>query len=60
MTPEAWITAGAALLGGVVTLALAGHRSILGRFDKLERRIEALCAEVKEVRERLARLEGGK
>lgn len=60
MTPEAWITAGAALLGGVMTLALAGHRAMLARFDKLDRRLDDLCREVKELRERLARLEGVK
>lgn len=58
MTVEAWTTLGVAVLGGVMTLALAGHRALLARFDKLERRLEHVCSELKDVRERLARLEG--
>jgi len=60
MTPEAWITGGAAVLAVAVALAGAGHRGLLARFDKVDRRLDGLCVEVKEVRERLARLEGSR
>jgi len=58
VSAEVWTTIGVTVVSGVLALALAGHRALLARFDKLERRLEAICSEVKDVRERLARLEG--
>ena len=56
MTPEliAILAIGVALAG----LILQGQRTLGARMDRLETRMDALAAEMREVRDRLSRLEG--